>query len=96
MARAQSKERWWCAGQRGNDFFVLTVGPLTLEKELVVAEIVDDGLIGYGLLAGGDCGPADVLLSQNVIYNYLDGTEILCLTRVAKKRPWKVTTKTCL
>lgn len=59
---------WWCTNQRGNDFFVLTVGPLTLEKELVVAEIVDDALIGYGLLAGGECGPVDVLLSKNVIY----------------------------
>lgn len=47
---------------------MLTVGPLTLAKELVVAEIVDDAIIGYGLLAGCECGPADVLLSQNVIY----------------------------
>ena len=59
------------------------LGTLELEREAIVADIEDEVLLGYDILGGGKDGPADILLSKNVIV--LCGTEIPCIQR--GKRP---------
>ncbi len=50
------------------------MGSLKLEKELIVAEIQDDCLLGMDILQNDQEGPSDVLLSQGIIV--LRGVEI--------------------
>ncbi|MES9884544.1 MAG: retroviral-like aspartic protease family protein, partial [Sedimenticola sp.] len=58
----------------GKAVFTLQLGPLKLEKELIVAEIQDDCLLGMDILQNDQEGPSDVLLSQGIIV--LRGVEI--------------------
>lgn len=55
----------------GTGLFKLRIGPITLEREAVVADIKDDALIGYDVL--GD-ESVDILFSRNVMV--LNGFEI--------------------
>ena len=43
------------------------LGPLQLKKEIIVAEIQDEGLLGIDLLQNEANGPADILLSQGIL-----------------------------
>ena len=52
----------------------LKLGPLELRRDVMVAEIEDDALLGYDILMGSTNGPADILLSSNKIV--LDGVDI--------------------
>ncbi len=54
-----------------------------------MADIEDDALLGYDVLTGGSSGPADILLSRNVIV--LDGQEVPCLSKGRTLRTRKVT-----
>lgn len=58
----------------GKAKFNLSLGPLDLLREVIVAEIEDDALLGYDILRGSGDGPADILLSSNKIV--LEGVEI--------------------
>ena len=59
---------------RGSAKFHLQLGPLCLQKELIVADITDEVLLGADILIGKRNKSADILLSQNVMI--LNGTEI--------------------
>lgn len=67
----------------GKGVFRLTLGHVRLESEMVVADIEDDALIGCDVLAGSETGPADILLSQNVIV--LKGEKISCVPKIKSK-----------
>lgn len=75
-------ERAYClVGAGGNPIkkagkakFSLSLGTLELEREVIVAEVEDDALLGYDILRGGESGPADILLSQNKIL--LEGVDV--------------------
>ncbi|MES9880686.1 MAG: retropepsin-like aspartic protease [Sedimenticola sp.] len=58
----------------GKAVFSMQLGSVKLVKELVVAEIQDDCLLGMDILQNDQEGPGDVLLSQGVIK--LRGVEI--------------------
>ncbi|KAH3706540.1 hypothetical protein DPMN_065927 [Dreissena polymorpha] len=58
-------------------------------KELIVAEIEDDVLLGIDILQNDDGGPADILLSKGVIV--LKGKNIPCIQIVMKNDVRKVT-----
>ena len=60
--------------ERGKAVVDLTIGAVRVRKEVVIAEIEDEALLGYDVLKGGTSGPADILLSSNKIV--LDGKEI--------------------
>ncbi len=75
--------------ERGKAAFRLTLGPLEIVSEAIVAEIEDDALLGYDVLSGGPKGPADILMSRNVIV--LDGQEVPCVQRGRTLRTRKVT-----
>ena len=55
----------------------LTLGDLTLDVEVIVAEIDDEGLLGIDVLQKHYTGPADILLSKGEIH--LSGHKILCI-----------------
>ena len=59
----------------GKAEFEMTLGSLQLHKEVYVADIEDDALLGYDILMGSDGAPADISLSQDKIV--LDGVEVL-------------------
>ncbi|XP_053390637.1 uncharacterized protein LOC128553493 [Mercenaria mercenaria] len=59
------------------------MGPLQIKKEMVVADIEDDALLGCNVLAGSKDGPADILLSKNVII--MVGKEIPRLPKLSRK-----------
>ena len=61
----------------GKANFDITLGDITLEREVIVAEIEDDALLGIDILQNDDGGPADLLLSKGVIL--LQGKEIPCI-----------------
>ena len=56
--------------------FQIKLGDLELTQELIVAEIEDEGLLGMDILFQGSSGPADILLSENIIR--LNGVSIPC------------------
>ncbi|CAG2200883.1 unnamed protein product [Mytilus edulis] len=58
----------------GKATFSLKLGALELEKELVIAEIEDECLLGMDILQNDPSGPADVILSRGIII--LRGVEI--------------------
>ncbi|KAH3789858.1 hypothetical protein DPMN_168047 [Dreissena polymorpha] len=64
----------------------LEVGPVTLEREAVVADIEDDVLLGYDVLGSKDNGPVDILLSRNVLV--LNGVEITCVRDETARKVW--------
>ena len=51
----------------GRGVFTIHLGPLCMEKELNVAGIKDDVLVGADILLKDPCGPADILASQGVM-----------------------------
>ncbi|XP_064633623.1 uncharacterized protein LOC135491580 [Lineus longissimus] len=51
----------------GKALFWMDLGPLKLEKPLLVADIEDEVLLGADILQRDPYGPADILLSQNRI-----------------------------
>ena len=53
--------------EKGKAEFELTIGPIKLKQDAIVAEIVDDALLGYDMLVGSKAGPADILLSEDKI-----------------------------
>jgi hypothetical protein len=44
----------------GKAVFSITLGNLTLDSELIVAEIEDEALLGLDILMKGKGGPADI------------------------------------
>lgn len=58
----------------GKGSFEISLGPHKLIKEVIVADIEDESLLGYDILMGSGQGPANIILSQNKIV--LDGKEI--------------------
>ena len=58
----------------GKAEFELILGPLELQKDVIVADIEDDALLGFDILGRGNVGPADILLSRNEIV--LNGVSI--------------------
>ena len=58
----------------GNATFGMMLGPLYMEKKLVIAKITDDCLLGADIILRDPAGPADLLFSKNIIL--LRGVEI--------------------
>jgi len=54
--------------------FALSLGTLEIEREVIVAEIKDDALLGYDVLRGRETGPADILVSKGKMV--LEGKEV--------------------
>ncbi|KAH3709813.1 hypothetical protein DPMN_069278 [Dreissena polymorpha] len=52
---------------RGKGIFRMTLGPVEVTKEAVVADIEDKVLLGLDVLAGGNGEQTDIFLSKNVI-----------------------------
>ena len=50
--------------QYGKGYFDITLGPVVLKQELVVADIEDEALLGVDILQNNKSGPADMLLSK--------------------------------
>ena len=73
----------------GKAFFNVELGPVSMYKELIVAEIEDDVLLGIDILQNDDGGPADILLSKGVIV--LKGKNIPCIQIGMKNDVRKVT-----
>ncbi|CAG2241471.1 unnamed protein product [Mytilus edulis] len=63
--------------EKGKAIFNLELGNLSLAKELVVAEIEDEVLLGLDILMKGEMGPADIKLTEGVIL--LNGVTIPCI-----------------
>ena len=51
----------------GKADFTIELGPLSLKREIIVAEIADEGLLGIDILQNEEGGPADILLSKGII-----------------------------
>ena len=47
--------------------FKLTLGPVQLEVEAIVADIDHDGLVGVDVLQNGDSRPADLMMIKDVL-----------------------------
>ena len=52
----------------GHATFGMMMGPLYLEKKIVVADITDDILLGADVILGDESGPADLLFSKHVMF----------------------------
>ena len=50
---------------KGRAVFDIRLGPLQLGKEISVADIADEDLLGANILQGSKLGPMDLLLSEN-------------------------------
>jgi hypothetical protein len=61
----------------GKAMFSINLGQLTMERELIVADIEDDALLGLDILMKGPGGPADIKLTKGEIL--LNGTTIPCI-----------------
>ena len=51
----------------GKADFTIELGPLSLKREIIVAEIADEGLLGIDILQNEEGGPADILSSKGII-----------------------------
>ena len=60
--------------ESGKAVLKLQLGQLVLNKEVIVAEIEDEALLGYDILRGESNMPTDILLSQNK--NILNGEAV--------------------
>ena len=60
----------------GKAELTLRMGPYEVTKEVIVADIEDEVLLGFDVLGGNEKGPADILLSKNVIV--FDCIEVPC------------------
>lgn len=63
----------------GNAMFSINLGQLTMPmgRELIVADIEDDALLGLNILMKGPGGPANIKLTKGEIL--LNGTTIPCI-----------------
>lgn len=81
----KSTELCNCSGEplreKGKANFEIEIGSFTFKRELIVAGIADEGLLGMDILMEGG-KPADVLLSRGVIL--FRGEEIPCRTRISQ------------
>ena len=83
-----------CAGgtilkEHGKAIFDLQLGPLKLSKEVIIADIEDEGLLGADIMQEDESGPGDLMLSKGILR--LRGLDIEIL-RVGKDlRTRKVT-----
>ena len=57
----------WSLNFQGRGTFEIHLGPLRLEKELSVAEISDEVLLGADILQHDEDGPVDLILSRNLM-----------------------------
>ena len=71
----------WVLKEHGKAVFDLQLGPLLLTKELIIADIGDEGLLGADIMQEDERGPGDLMLSRGVLK--LRGLEIEVL-RVGK------------
>jgi hypothetical protein len=69
--------------EMGKAVFNITLGSLTLDSGLIVAEIEDEALLGLDILMKGKGGPADIKLTEGLIL--LDGIAIPC-TQIGQQR----------
>jgi len=60
----------------GKAIFVIKLGKLNFETELIVADIEDEALLGLDILMKAEWGPADLRLSEGIML--LGGTTIHC------------------
>jgi predicted aspartyl protease len=60
----------------GKGVFTIKLGKLTLDSEVIIAEIEDDALFGLDILMKGEGGPADIGLTEGIIL--LNKTKIPC------------------
>ena len=74
--------------ERGKAVFNIQLGELNLAKELIVADIEDDALLGYDILVDDERGPADLLLSQDRLV--LRGIDVPCRRKGKQSRSRKV------
>ena len=68
----------------GSAVFTLQIGNLNFSKEIIVADIADEVLLGMDILQGSEGDPADILLSEGVMR--LKG-EIIPCTQVGVPGP---------
>ena len=61
----------------GKGVFTIKLGKLTLDSEVIIAEIEDDALLGLDILMKGEGGPADIKLTEGIIL--LNKTKIPCI-----------------
>jgi hypothetical protein len=61
----------------GKGVFTIKLGELTLDSEVIIAEIEDDSLLGLDILMKGEGGPADIKLTEGIIL--LNKTKIPCI-----------------
>ena len=73
----------------GKTELTLSLGPLELIKDVIVAEIEDEALLGFDILRGSEFGPVDILLSKNRMI--VDGVEIPVFQVSKDKRLRRVT-----
>ena len=73
----------------GKANFNIMLGDISLTREIIVAEIEDDALLGIDILQNDEGGPADILLSKGVIV--LKGKTIPCIQIGMKNDVRKVT-----
>ena len=73
----------------GRGIFNVKLGPVHMCKEVIVAEIEDEGLLGMDILQNDPCGPADILMSQGIIK--LCQQEVPCIGTGRNNRNRQVT-----
>lgn len=73
--------------EKGKAEFTLKLGEHEMVREVIVAEIEDEALLGFDILRGEKNGAADILLSKNRIV--LDGKDIPCF-QVSKNKTRRV------
>ena len=74
--------------QYGCAIFQMKLGDLILDHEFTVAEVEDEGLLGMDILFQDRDGPADILLSKNIIR--LLGVRIPCVQKGLREKVRKV------
>lgn len=72
----------------GKAVFEIQLGPLQLQREIIVAKIEDDALLGIDILQNEADGPADIMLSKGIIR--LKGHEIPCIQEGMQSKARKV------
>ena len=75
--------------EHGRAAFQVRFGRMELEREMTVAYIEDEALLGCDVLCGSDNVPADIILSKGVIV--INGQDVPCIQRSAVDYARKVT-----
>ena len=73
----------------GKGLFKIHLGPVKLQKEIIVAQIEDDGLLGMDILQNDESGPADIIMSEGIIR--LKGHKVPCINMSTTEGSRKVT-----